>query len=33
MENIDEKAAADALLVLVRRIEAMPALGTTLREN
>ena len=24
MENIDDKAAADALLVVVRRIEAMP---------
>jgi hypothetical protein len=33
MENIDEKAAADALLVLVRRIEAMPGTWHNLTEE
>ena len=33
MENIDEKTAADALLVIVRRIEAMPGAWHSITEE
>ena len=33
MENIDEKTAADALLVIVRRIEAMPGTWHSITEE